>query len=612
MKLEKEQKRDLIRIILSAVLLLAAALLPTKGLLRLLTFALPYALIGFPVFIETFEAIKDGDVFNEDLLMLVASLGAFALGEYTEAVLVLLLYAVGELCEDLAEGKSREAISALTALRPDAAVMERDGQRVVLSPEEVRVGDVLLVPPGQRIPLDGVILSGTTTLDTSALTGEALPQEAAPGDVVLSSCVNLSGVIRVRVTKPYTESTVQRILELVENSVEKKAKTQRFITKFAKVYTPIVTVSAVILAVLPPLLGFGLFRDWIYRALNFLVISCPCALVISVPLSFFGGIGGASRAGILIKGASDLETLAKCDTFAFDKTGTLTTGKLSITELRPIGISQAELLHCAAVAEHFSNHPVARAIREADKLETDENAITNVSELPGNGISADYRGERIHAGNRRLMERLGVEPISEDCIGTPVYVAKNAEYLGCIWLSDTVKPEAAEGLSRLKEMGISRLVLLTGDKKAPAERLCGKLGISEVHAELLPQDKAGIVETMINGGKTVAFVGDGVNDAPVLALASVGIAMGGLGSDAAIESADIVLMDDDVRKIPLAVKIARRTLKIAKENIIFALSVKFIVLLLSLLGFAPLFLAVLADVGVTLLAILNALRCLRR
>ena len=608
MKLEKEQKRTLLRILLSAVLLVIAMLLPTKGLLHFLTFLLPYILVGFPVFLETFEAIQKGDVFNEDLLMLVASVGALALSEYEESVFVLLLYAIGELCEDIAEGKSRASIAALTALRPDTATVERDGKLVTVSPEEVRVGEILHINPGQRVPLDGVILSGATTLDTSALTGESLPREADKGDTVLSSCVNLSGALRVRVTKVYGESTVQRILDLVEQSAEKKAKSQRFITKFAKIYTPCVTAFALLLAILPPLCGLGTFRDWVYRALNFLVISCPCALVISVPLSFFGGIGGASRCGILIKGASDLETLAKCDTFAFDKTGTLTCGRLSVTEIVPNGISAEELLHLAAAAEHFSSHPIARAVCEKHGKAVDESEITNVTELSGRGLSAEHHGEPLFVGNRRLMEAQGISLPEDDT--TVVHIAKNSQYLGKICLSDTVKPSSRDGLDALRALGISDLILLSGDRKAPAESLARELGINTVFAALLPQDKAELVENLIHEGKTVAFTGDGVNDAPVLSISSVGVAMGGLGSDAAIESADVVLMDDDVKKLPQAVKIARRTVKIARENILFALVVKFLVMVLSVFGFAPLFLAVFADVGVTVLAILNALRCL--
>lgn len=608
MKFEKEQKRNLARIFLAAALLILDIFLPTKGLLRTLLFILPYALVAYPVLIETFEALRNGEIFNEDFLMMIASIGAFALGEYAESVSVLLLYAIGELCEDLAEGKSREAISALTALRPDTATVEKDGKTAIVSPEEVDVGEVLLVIPGQRVPLDGVILSGATTLDTSSLTGESLPREASVGDAVLSSCVNLTGVIRVKVTKPYGQSTVQRILEMVESNGEKKSRQQRFITKFAKIYTPAVTVFAVMLAILPPLAHLGTFREWIYRSLNFLVISCPCALVISVPLSFFGGIGGASRVGILIKGASDLETLAKCDTFAFDKTGTLTSGRLSITELHPVGISETELLHYAAAAEHFSAHPIARAIVEADEMTLDEREITNVTEFSGSGVSVDFRGERIHVGSRHRMEELGFS-LAED-FGTVVHAAKNDEYLGFIRLFDTLKPEAKEGLEALKALGVRDIVLLSGDKKAPTEKSARELGIHTVFAALLPQDKAEIVENLITEGRTVAFAGDGVNDAPVLSISSVGLAMGGFGSDAAIESADVVLMDDNVAKIPLAVKIARKTVKIAKENVIFALVVKFIVMILSLFGFTPLFLAVFADVGVTLLAILNALRCL--
>ena len=558
--------------------------------------------------------IAHGQVFDEHFLMAIATVGAFATGEYPEAVFVMLFYQVGELFQSYAVGKSRKNISALMDIRPDCANLERDGEVVEVDPEEVSVGDVIVVKPGEKIPLDGTVLEGVSSLDTAALTGESLPRNVAVGDDVLSGCVNQSGLLRVRVTKPFGESTVAKILDLVENAGSRKAKAERFITKFARYYPPAVVIGAVLLAVLPPLLGSGDWGKWFHQALVFLVVSCPCALVISVPLSFFGGIGGASRAGILVKGGNYLEVLAKTEIVVFDKTGTLTRGVFRVTSVHPQGCAESELLETAALAESWSDHPISHSIREAWGKDLDLSRVTDAQELSGRGVQVKVDGQTVCAGNGKLMDELGVSfsPAAET--GTVVYLAREGEYLGCIVISDEVKPDAAQAIAGLKVCGVRRTVMLTGDAQAVGEAVAAQLGLDEVHTQLLPADKVERVEALLKQTSpkgALAFVGDGINDAPVLSRADVGIAMGALGSDAAIEAADVVLMDDKPSKIAIAIAIARRTLGIVRQNIVFALGVKAIVLILGAVGVATMWLAVFADVGVSVIAILNAMRALK-
>ena len=612
--MSKKQKRMLFRVLASAVLFAVALLLPTEGWLRLFTFLIPYAVIAWDVMWRAVRNIAHGQVFDENFLMSLATVGALATGEYPEAVFVMLFYQVGELFQSYAVDQSRKSITSLMDIRPDYANIEVDGQLRQVDPEDVAVGDTIVIKAGERIPLDGVVLEGTSNVDTAALTGESLPREAQPGDDVISGCVNLSGLLRVRVTKAFEESTVAKILDLVENSSSKKAKAENFITKFARYYTPAVVLAAVALALLPPLFTSIQWVDSIQRALNFLVVSCPCALVISVPLSFFGGIGGASKNGILVKGGNYLEVLAKTELVVFDKTGTLTRGVFNVTAIHPDHCGEAQLLELAALAERYSDHPISRSLKEAYGKELDASRVSNVEELSGRGVRATVDGRQICAGNDKLMEDIGVSWHPCHRVGTTVHVASDGVYLGHIVISDEVKPDAKEAITALKACGVRRTVMLTGDAKAVGESVAQELGLDEVHTQLLPADKVTRVEALlgeVSPKGALAFVGDGINDAPVLSRADIGIAMGGLGSDAAIEAADIVLMDDKPSKLADAIRIARRTLAIVRQNIVFALAVKFLVLALSAAGAANMWEAVFADVGVSVIAILNAMRALK-
>ena len=612
--MSKKQKRMLFRVLASALLFAVALLLPTEGWLRLFTFLIPYAVIAWDVLWRAVRNIAHGQVFDENFLMSLATVGALATGEYPEAVFVMLFYQVGELFQSYAVDQSRKSITSLMDIRPDYANIEVDGQLRQVDPEDVAVGDTLVIKAGERIPLDGVVLEGTSNVDTAALTGESLPREAQPGDDVISGCVNLSGLLRVRVTKAFEESTVAKILDLVENSSSKKAKAENFITKFARYYTPAVVLAAVALALLPPLFTSIQWVDSIQRALNFLVVSCPCALVISVPLSFFGGIGGASKNGILVKGGNYLEVLAKTELVVFDKTGTLTRGVFNVTAIHPDHCGEAQLLELAALAESYSDHPISRSLKEAYGKELDASRVSNVEELSGRGVRATVDGRQICAGNDKLMEDIGVSWHPCHRVGTTVHVASDGVYLGHIVISDEVKPDAKEAITALKACGVRRTVMLTGDAKAVGESVAQELGLDEVHTQLLPADKVTRVEALlgeVSPKGALAFVGDGINDAPVLSRADIGIAMGGLGSDAAIEAADIVLMDDKPSKLADAIRIARRTLAIVRQNIVFALAVKFLVLALSAAGVANMWEAVFADVGVSVIAILNAMRALK-
>ena len=614
--MSKKQKRMLFRILLSAALLLAAVLLPLNNfpLLRLAVFLVPYGVIGWDVLWRAVRNIAHGQVFDENFLMALATVGAFFTGEFPEAVFVMLFYQVGELFQSCAVDKSRKSIAQLMDIRPDYANVERDGQLVQADPEDVAVGDVIVIKPGERVPLDGVVLDGASTLNTSALTGESLPREADAGSDVISGCVNLTGLLRVQVTKAFEDSTVARILDLVENSSSKKAKAEHFITKFARIYTPVVVISAVLLALLLPFLIHVTWAESIQRALIFLVISCPCALVISVPLSFFGGIGGASRQGILVKGGNYLEALANTETVVFDKTGTLTQGVFNVTAIHPDQCSERRLLELAALAESYSDHPISRSIREAWGAELDRSRVSNVEERSGKGVQAQVDGVPVWVGSGKLMDEIGVPWHPCHKVGTTVHVASQGAYLGHIVISDQVKPDAAQAIRDLKAAGVRKTAMLTGDAAAVGEAVAAELGLDEVHTQLLPADKVDRVEALLkekSAKGTLAFVGDGINDAPVLSRADVGIAMGALGSDAAIEAADVVLMDDKPSKIAVAIRIARRTRRIVLQNIVFALAVKLLVLLLGATGDATMWEAVFADVGVSVIAILNATRALK-
>lgn len=610
----KKQTRMLIRILVSGGLFGAAFALPLDGWAKLAVFLVPYAVIGWDVLWRAVRNIAHGQIFDENFLMALATIGALAIGEYPEAVFVMLFYQVGELFQSYAVNQSRKSIAALMDIRPDYANIEVDGQLQQVDPDEVAVGDTIVIKAGERIPLDGVVLEGASTLDTAALTGELLPRQVQSGDDVISGCINLSGLLKVQVTKAFQESTVSKILDLVENSSSKKAKAEHFITRFARYYTPVVVLAAVALAVLPPLFTAIGWLDSIQRALNFLVVSCPCALVISVPLSFFGGIGGASRDGILVKGGNYLEVLAKAEIVVFDKTGTLTQGVFNVTAIHPDHCDQSQLLELAALAECVSDHPISRSLLEAWGELPDRSRVTQAEELSGRGVRAIVDGKVICAGNDKLMDEIGV--IWHPChhVGTTVHVAADGVYLGHIVISDQVKPDAKEAISALKAAGVRKTVMLTGDAKPMGEAVAAQLGLDEVHAQLLPADKVDQVERLlkeVSPKGALAFVGDGINDAPVLSRADVGIAMGGLGSDAAIEAADIVLMDDKPSKLAQAIAIARHTLVIVRQNIVFALAVKLFVLVLSALGQANLWQAVFADVGVSVIAILNAMRAMR-
>ncbi len=615
-KQKKTRKRILTALGLFLALELAEHLAPDAlpGLAWPVLYLIPYGIIGWDVLWRAIRNIKNGQVFDENFLMSVATVGAFGCGEYPEAVAVMLFYQVGELFQSVAVDRSRKSISALMDIRPDYANIEQNGELVQVDPKEVSVGEVIVVKAGERVPLDGTVLEGTSSLDTAALTGESLPRDVQAGDEVVSGCVNLTGVLHVKVNKPFGESTVAKILDLVENSSSKKAKAENFITKFARYYTPAVVFAALALAALPPLLGMGPWLMWVQRALNFLVVSCPCALVISIPLSFFGGIGGASKQGILVKGGNYLEALAQAGIVVFDKTGTLTKGTFEVTAVHPQQVGEGELLELAALAERFSDHPISRSIQAACQSAPDPNRVTDAKEIAGHGVQAVVDGKTVLAGNQKLMDQFHI-PFEDAChhVGTIIHVAVDGVYMGHIVISDQVKEGAKGTLRDLKAAGMRKTVMLTGDSRAVGQAVARQLGLDEVHAELLPGDKVDQVERLLQSKgpkEQLVFVGDGINDAPVLSRADIGVAMGAMGSDAAIEAADIVLMDDDLKKLPVAVRIARKTLRIVRENIVFALAVKFLVLILSAVGKANMWWAVFADVGVSVIAILNSMRML--
>ena len=616
--MNKKQKKMLIRIIIAAVLILVFSLLPTEGYLRFVLFMIPYLVIGYDILKKAFKGILNKQVFDENFLMAVATVGAILLGDYSEGVAVMLFYQIGELFQSYAVGKSRRNISELMDIRPDYANIEKDGTLEQVDPDEVEIGTIIIVQPGEKVPIDGVITEGTSTLNTSALTGESLPRDAKAGDEVISGCINMTGLLKIRTTKEFGESTVSKILELVENSSSRKSKSENFISKFAKYYTPAVCYGALALAFIPPivLLIMGkpaMWGDWIYRALTFLVISCPCALVISIPLSFFAGIGGASNQGILVKGSNYLETLAQTKYVVFDKTGTMTQGVFEVSGIHHNEMPDEKLLEYAALAECSSSHPISKSLQKAYGKPIDRNRVTDIEEISGNGVIAKVDGISVAAGNTKLMNRLGIA--YQDChhVGTVVHMAIDGKYAGHILISDIIKPHAKEAIAELKKAGISKTVMLTGDSKRVADQVAGELGIQEVYSELLPADKVSRVEELLNQKSEkakLAFVGDGINDAPVLSRADIGIAMGALGSDAAIEAADIVLMDDDPLKISKAIKIARKCIRIVYENIYFAIGIKILCLILGALGIANMWVAIFADVGVMILAVLNAIRTL--
>ena len=614
----KKQKTNFIRILVSAVLVAAIWLSPLTGWLEGVLYLIPYFIIGYDILLKAVKGIFRGQVFDENFLMAVATVGAMALGDWREGCAVMVFYQVGELFQSYAVGKSRRSISDLMDIRPDYANIEQDGALEKVDPDDVEVGTVIVVQPGERIPIDGVVTEGESAVNTSALTGESLPRQVKVGDEVLSGCVNLSGLLHIRTTKEFGDSTVAKILDLVENSSMKKAKAENFITKFARVYTPAVCGAALALAMLPPLVRLvmgsaPMWGDWVNRALTFLVISCPCALVISIPLSFFGGIGGASAKGILVKGSNYLEALAKTDCVVFDKTGTLTKGVFQVLEAQPEGMDEQTLLGWAARAECYSNHPISQSLKAAWGGEVDAEQVTDVEELGGYGLTAKVEGHAVAVGNRRLMEKLGLAPVQPQQAGTVVFVAVDGAYAGWILLGDVVKEHAQAAIRGLKAEGVAKTVMLTGDAEAAARQVADSLGVDEMHSQLLPADKVQWVERLLaerKDGRLLAFVGDGINDAPVLARADIGIAMGAMGSDAAIEAADVVLMDDDPAKIALAMRISRRTLRIVYENIVFALAVKAVCLVLGAIGIANMWLAIGADVGVMVLAVLNATRAL--
>ena len=617
--MNKKQKKVLIRILVAAVLMIVFSQLPVEGYVRFLLFMIPYLVIGYDILKKAFKGILNRQVFDENFLMAVATVGANVLGNYTEGVAVMLFYQIGELFQSYAVGKSRRNISELMDIRPDYANIERDGKLEKVDPDEVEIGSVIVVQPGEKIPIDGVVTEGKTTLNTSALTGESLPREVAPGDEVISGCINMTGVLKIRTTKEFGESTVSKILDLVENSSSKKSRSEHFISKFARYYTPAVCYGALALAVLPPLvrmLAMGLapeWGNWIYRALTFLVISCPCALVISIPLSFFAGIGGASREGILVKGSNYLETLAQTRYVVFDKTGTMTQGVFEVSGVHHNEMEEARLLEYAALAESASSHPISKSLQKAYGKAIDRSRVTDIEEISGNGVTAKIDGIPVAAGNAKLMERLGIPYKECHHVGTVVHMAVNGAYAGHILISDLLKPNAKEAITSLKHAGIEKTVMLTGDSKKVADQVAKELGIGEVYSELLPADKVSKVEELLkekNAKAKLVFVGDGINDAPVLSRADIGIAMGALGSDAAIEAADVVLMDDDPLKISKAIRIARKCMRIVYENIYFAIGIKVLCLILGALGIANMWLAIFADVGVMVLAVLNAIRVL--
>lgn len=626
--MSRKQKKMLVRIIVTAVLFAGLFVFEkfvpiTSRILRLAVYMVPYLVISYDILKKAFKGIIKGQVFDENFLMAVASVGAVAIavyenGSYNEAVAVMLFYQIGELFQSYAVGKSRRSISELMDIRPDYANIDVDGKIEQVDPDEVEVGSIIVVSAGEKIPIDGVIVEGSTTLDTAALTGESVPRSVKESDEVISGCINLTGTVRIRTTKPFGESTVSKILDLVENSSSKKSKSEQFISKFARIYTPAVCGGALALALLPPVVSLIIGKDamwltWIYRALTFLVISCPCALVISIPLSFFAGIGGASKEGVLVKGSNYLETLSKTKIVVFDKTGTMTKGNFEVTEIAPVGVENNELLRLAAYAESYSSHPISKSIKSAYGEEIDNAKISDVNEISGNGVLAVVDGKKVAAGNSKLMDKLGVEYTACSKVGTVVYVAVDGKYCGYILISDALKPTSVSAVKAMKDCGVRKTVMLTGDSKKVADAVAKELGADEVYSELLPADKVSQVERLLadKGEKEkLAFVGDGINDAPVLSRADIGIAMGALGSDAAIEAADIVLMDDDPMKISKAIKISSKCLRIVNENIYFALGVKALCLILGAVGIANMWVAIFADVGVMVLAVLNAIRAL--
>ena len=617
----KKQKKMLYRIIITFILFSILMVAEHLGMLEkfntivlFIIYLIPYLVIGYDIVWKAARNIKNGQIFDENFLMMIATFGAFGVQEYSEAVAVMLFYQVGELFQGYAVGKSRQSISAMMDICPEYANVEEDGNLVQVDPDDVEIGTVIVIKPGERIPLDGVVVEGESMIDTAALTGESVPRRAVVGNEIISGCVNGSGTLKVRTTKEFDDSTVAKILELVENASSKKSKTENFITRFAKYYTPVVTIGAVILAVLPPLILGGGWGDWIQRACIFLVISCPCALVISVPLGFFGGIGAASKIGVLVKGSNYLEAVAEMTTIVFDKTGTLTKGEFKVSELKPANCTEAELLELAALGEGYSTHPIANSIKEAYAKNIDMNRVSDAEEEAGHGVNVKIDGQEVLIGNEKLMKTHQIEYVSCESAGTIVYVAKAGTFAGAIVISDTIKEGAKEAIHDMKQVGVKKCVMLTGDRQAAAQAVADELALDEVHAELLPGDKVSQVETLLSNQENkekLAFVGDGINDAPVLSRADIGIAMGSMGSDAAIEAADVVLMDDDVRKIASVVKIARKTLRIVKQNIVFALAVKALVLILGALGMANMWEAVFADVGVSVIAILNSMRALK-
>ena len=623
--MNKKQKKMLTRILIAAAMLIALKLIPVTGILQFALYLVVYGIIGYDILKKAWKGILNRQVFDENFLMAVATIGAFALaiyersGDYVEAIAVMLFYQIGELFQSYAVGKSRRNISALMDIRPDYANIERDGQLEKVAPDEVEIGSVIVVQPGEKVPLDGVILSGTSSLNTSALTGESLPRDAKEGDEVISGCINMTGVLRIQTTKEFGESTVSKILELVEDSSSHKSKSEAFISKFARVYTPAVCYSALALAILPPVVRLltgnsAQWGEWIYRALTFLVISCPCALVISIPLSFFAGIGGASKEGVLIKGSNYLETLSQVKTVVFDKTGTLTQGVFEVSGVHHNEMEDEKLLEYAALAECASSHPISKSLQRAYGKEIDRDRVSDIQEISGKGISAKVDGHDVLAGNSKLMELNRIAFIDCHSVGTIIHMAIDGEYAGHIVISDVVKPHAKEAIERLKHSGVEKTVMLTGDTRRVAEQVAKDLGVDEVHSDLLPADKVAQVEKLLaaKGDKDkLAFVGDGINDAPVLSRADIGIAMGAMGSDAAIEAADVVLMDDDPMKIAKAIRISRKCIGIVYQNIVFALVVKFACLALGALGIANMWVAIFADVGVMVLAVLNAIRALR-
>jgi Cd2+/Zn2+-exporting ATPase len=623
--MNKKQKKMMTRIIIAAVLLVVLHFIPITGIPRFICYLAIYLEIGYDILKKAFKGIKNGQVFDENFLMALATVGAFGLavyeksGDYNEAIAVMLFYQIGELFQSYAVGKSRRNISELMDIRPDYANIEKDGKLEQVDPDEVEIGSVIVVQPGEKVPIDGVIIEGSTTLNTSALTGESLPRNAKTGDEIISGCINMTGVLRIRTTKEFGESTVSRILELVENSSSRKSRSENFISKFARYYTPAVCYGALALALLPPIVNLLFLHNpaqwgqWVYRALTFLVISCPCALVISIPLSFFAGIGGASNAGVLVKGSNYLETLAQTKYVVFDKTGTLTKGVFEVVGVHHNTMEEAKILEYAALAESFSTHPISRSLKTAYGKEIDQNRVTDVEEISGNGVTAKVDGVSVAVGNAKLMKRIGVEAVECHQVGTVIHVAINGAYAGHILIADVPKPTSKEAIANLKKHGIKETVMLTGDIDKVAQQVAGELGVDRVYSELLPADKVTKVEELLakkTAKEKLAFVGDGINDAPVLSRADIGIAMGALGSDAAIEAADVVLMDDDPQKIVKAIRIAKKCMRIVYENIYFAIGIKVICLILGAVGIANMWVAIFADVGVMVIAVLNAIRTL--